>query len=97
MATVATKSDHARGHEHRLTCVASAADDCGDYVVVTNASKVAVTGRKAEQKLYRHHTGFPGGLREIPYKTMMERKPEEVSGVSVVLFICCCPAQVVCA
>ncbi|BGP18902.1 hypothetical protein JCM10213_005513 [Rhodosporidiobolus nylandii] len=54
------------------------ANDCGDYVVVTNAQKVAVTGRKADQKLYRHHTQFPGGLKEIPYKTMLERKPEEI-------------------
>jgi len=54
------------------------ADDCGDYVVVKNAKKVRVTGRKAEQKLYRHHTQFPGGLKEIPYATMLDRKPEEV-------------------
>ncbi|GAA5863293.1 hypothetical protein JCM1840_007472 [Sporobolomyces johnsonii] len=54
------------------------ANDCGDYVVVKNATKVVVTGRKAQQKLYRHHTMFPGGLKEITYETMMERKPEEI-------------------
>ncbi|GAA5914171.1 hypothetical protein JCM8208_003926 [Rhodotorula glutinis] len=54
------------------------ANDCGDYVVVKNAKKVRVTGRKAEQKLYRHHTQFPGGLKEIPYATMLDRKPEEI-------------------
>lgn len=54
------------------------ADDCGDYVVVKNARKVTVTGKKADQKLYRHHTQFPGGLKEIPYKTMLDRNPEEV-------------------
>ena len=53
--------------------------DCGDYIVVTNARKIKVTGRKAEQKLYRHHTMHPGGLKEIEYKDMMARKPEEVS------------------
>lgn len=53
-------------------------DDCGDYVVVKNAAKVAVTGRKADQKIYRHHTQFPGGLKEIPFKVMLERNPEEV-------------------
>jgi large subunit ribosomal protein L13 len=53
-------------------------NDCGDYVVVTNCRAVTVTGRKADQKLYRHHSGFPGGLKEIPYKTMMEQKPEDV-------------------
>ncbi|KAM0792896.1 hypothetical protein ACM66B_002657 [Microbotryomycetes sp. NB124-2] len=54
------------------------ANDCGDYVVVTNARNVKVTGRKAEQKLYRHHTMYPGGLKEITYATMMEKRPEEI-------------------
>ncbi|CAG8465208.1 4203_t:CDS:10 [Ambispora gerdemannii] len=54
------------------------ASDCGDYVVVVNAKEIKVTGRKAEQKLYRHHTGYPGGLKEIPYKRMMETKPTEI-------------------
>ncbi|CAG8499616.1 2853_t:CDS:10, partial [Ambispora leptoticha] len=54
------------------------ASDCGDYVVVINAKEIKVTGRKAEQKLYRHHTGYPGGLKEIPYKRMMETKPTEI-------------------
>ncbi|GAA5978250.1 hypothetical protein JCM5350_002240 [Sporobolomyces pararoseus] len=53
-------------------------NDCGDYVVVKNATKVKVTGKKQDQLIYRHHTMFPGGLKEIPYKTMMERKPEEI-------------------
>ncbi|CAE6477074.1 unnamed protein product [Rhizoctonia solani] len=52
--------------------------DCGDYVCVTNARKVIVTGRKADQVVYRHHTMYPGGLKEIKYKTMMERKPDEI-------------------
>lgn len=37
-----------------------------------------MTGRKADQKLYRHHSGFPGGLKEIPFKVLLEQKPEEV-------------------
>ena len=52
--------------------------DCGDYVVVTNAKKVKVTGRKEDQVLYRKHTMYPGGLKEIKYKEMMKRKPDEV-------------------
>ncbi|KAG8985104.1 54S ribosomal protein L23, mitochondrial [Tulasnella sp. 427] len=52
--------------------------DCGDYVTVTNARSVVVSGRKSEQKLYRHHTMWPGGLKEIPYDTMMEKKPDEI-------------------
>ncbi len=52
--------------------------DTGDFVVVVNADRVSVTGRKAEQKLYRRHTGYPGGLREVTYEQMMERKPAEI-------------------
>lgn len=52
--------------------------DCGDYVIVTNAKKVKVSGRKEEQILYRKHTMYPGGLKEIKYKEMMNRKPDEV-------------------
>ena len=52
--------------------------DCGDYVVVTNAKKVKVSGRKEDQVLYRKHSMYPGGLKEIKYKEMMKRKPDEV-------------------
>lgn len=52
--------------------------DCGDYVVVTNARKVKVSGRKEDQVLYRKHTMYPGGLKEIKYKEMMRQKPDEV-------------------
>ncbi len=49
--------------------------DGGDGVIVVNADKVKVTGNKEGQKLYRYYTGFMSGLREIPYRTMLERKP----------------------
>ncbi|KAH9939313.1 60S ribosomal protein L23 [Epithele typhae] len=52
--------------------------DCGDYVVVTNARKIHVSGKKAEQLVYRKHTMYPGGLKEIPYARMMERKPDQI-------------------
>ncbi|MBS5788728.1 50S ribosomal protein L13 [Clostridioides mangenotii] len=52
--------------------------DGGDFVVVINADKVVLTGKKLDQKLYRYHTGYVGGLKEITYKHMMETKPEEV-------------------
>ncbi|KAG2343709.1 ribosomal protein L13 [Suillus weaverae] len=52
--------------------------DCGDYVVVTNAKHINVTGRKDEQLVYRKHTMFPGGLKETEYKDMMENKPYEI-------------------
>src|ERR1700723_1836073 len=52
--------------------------DCGDHVVVVNAEKVKLTGNKMDQKLYRHHSGSPGGLKEVPIRTLMQRRPEEV-------------------
>ncbi|KAI1795001.1 60S ribosomal protein L23 [Ganoderma leucocontextum] len=52
--------------------------DCGDYVVVTNARNIKVTGKKSQQLVYRHHTMYPGGLKEIQYKDMMRRKPDEI-------------------
>jgi len=52
--------------------------DTGDFVVVVNADKIKVTGKKLEQKLYRSHSGYPGGFKEKSLKTMLERKPTEV-------------------
>ena len=52
--------------------------DCGDHVVVINAERVKLTGNKMDQKIYRHHSGYPGGLKEIPIRVMLQRRPEEV-------------------
>lgn len=52
--------------------------DTGDGVVIINADKIRVTGAKEAQKVYRYHTGFTSGLREIPYRTMQARKPEYI-------------------
>ncbi len=52
--------------------------DTGDFVIVINADKVVLTGKKLDQKLYRWHTGHPGGLKEVKYRDMMIKKPEEV-------------------
>lgn len=52
--------------------------DCGDYVIVINAEKIAVTGKKLNDKLYVTYSGFPGGKREIPLKEMLAKKPDEV-------------------
>ena len=52
--------------------------DGGDFVDVVNAEKVVLTGKKLDQKMYRYHTGYVGGLKEITYREMMEKKPEEV-------------------
>lgn len=52
--------------------------DCGDYVVVLNSEKVAVTGRKYDQKMYRRHSGYPGGFRELSFKQQMEKDPRQI-------------------
>lgn len=50
--------------------------DTGDYVIILNCEKVVFTGKKLDQKMYRYHTGYPGGLKEVPYKRLMATKPE---------------------
>ena len=50
--------------------------DSGDKIVIINAGKIKFTGKKLDQKIYRHHTLFPGGLKEIPAKRMMEKPTE---------------------
>tara|TARA_A100001037_G_scaffold236859_1_gene215921 strand:+ start:67 stop:501 length:435 start_codon:yes stop_codon:yes gene_type:complete len=52
--------------------------DIGDHVIVINAEKVRITGNKAEDKVYYHHTGYPGGLRSTSYRRMQERHPDRV-------------------
>ena len=52
--------------------------DCGDHVVVINAEHVRLTGNKIDQKVYRRHSGYPGGLKEIPIRQLMQKRPEEV-------------------
>lgn len=50
--------------------------DTGDHVIIINADKVVLTGRKLDQKKYYHHTGYPGGLKETAYRDLMNKKPE---------------------
>lgn len=57
--------------------------DTGDYVIVVNAEKVAVTGKKLSDKVYRHHTGWTGGLKEVTLNEMLAKKPEEVIRLAV--------------
>ena len=53
--------------------------DCGDYVIIVNVDKAILTGKKLEQKYYRTHSGYPGGLKETQYKTLMAKKPDRKS------------------
>ena len=57
--------------------------DCGDHVIIVNADKAILTGKKLEQKYYRHHTGWVGGLKEIQYKTLMANTPEKAMTLAV--------------
>jgi len=57
--------------------------DTGDYVIVINASKVRLTGNKLQQKTYERYSGYPGGLRSVPAKTLLATKPEEIVRLSV--------------
>lgn len=57
--------------------------DTGDYVIIVNAAKIVLTGKKLDQKLYRYHTQYPGGLKEIKYRDMMQKKPEKVIELAV--------------
>ena len=57
--------------------------DTGDNVIVINASKVVLTGKKLDDKLYRHHSGFPGGLKEVDYRTLMAKNPEKAVELAV--------------
>ena len=57
--------------------------DCGDYVVVVNVGKIKLTGDKLNQKIYRHHSGYIGGMKEIKAKDMLQRKPERMFELAV--------------
>ena len=57
--------------------------DTGDYIVVLNADKIRVTGNKSEQKIYHHHTGYPGGLKSISFDKLRDKAPERVIEIAV--------------
>lgn len=57
--------------------------DTGDFVIVINAEKIELTGKKLEQKFYRRHSGHPGGLKEVAYKDLMANNPEKAVQLAV--------------
>ena len=57
--------------------------DCGDYVIVINAEKIKVTGKKLDQKVYHHHSDYVGGMKETTLKEKLAKKPEEVIELAV--------------
>ena len=52
--------------------------DCGDHVVIINAEKIRLTGNKVDQKVYQHHSGYPGGLKEIPARRLRQQRPDRM-------------------
>ena len=76
LGRLATKAATILRGKHKVTYTPHV--DCGDYVVIINASKVNLTGKKLENKIYYNHSGFPGGLRERTAKEMVNNYPEEM-------------------
>ncbi len=76
LGRVATKAATVLRGKHKVTYTPHV--DCGDYVIIVNASKVNLTGNKLNDKMYYNHSGYPGGLRERNAKLMLENYPEEM-------------------
>lgn len=57
--------------------------DTGDFVIVLNAGKIKLTGKKLDQKHYIYHTGYPGGLKQVPYRRLIAEKPEKIIQLAV--------------
>ena len=76
LGRVATKAAHVLRGKHKTTFTPHI--DCGDYVIIINTSKVNLTGKKLDDKIYYDHSGYPGGLRERTGKVMLEKYPTEM-------------------
>ncbi|KLU67526.1 50S ribosomal protein L13 [Desulfosporosinus acididurans] len=74
LGRVATEAARILRGKHKPTFTPNV--DTGDHVIIINAEKLILTGNKLNAKLYRRHSGFPGGLKEIPYKKLMKTMPE---------------------
>lgn len=76
LGRIATKAAHILRGKHKPTYTPHI--DCGDYVIIINASKVKLTGNKLDDKMYYNHSGYPGGLRERNAREMIEKYPVEM-------------------
>ena len=81
MGHTAVKAAHILRGKHKPDFAPHA--DCGDHVIIINAEKAVLTGRKLEQKFYRRHSGWVGGLKEVRYDTLMKTKPEKAMMLAV--------------
>ena len=73
LGRVAAQAAHLLRGKHKTIFTPNV--DCGDYVIIVNASKAILTGNKLNQKMYQHHTGWIGNLKEVKYSTLMAQKP----------------------
>ena len=71
---VAAKAAELLRGKHKATFTPNA--DCGDHVIIINADKIVLTGKKLDQKMYYHHTGYIGNMKEVKYSTLLKTKPE---------------------
>ena len=71
---VAAKAAFVLRGKHKVTFAPN--QECGDYVVIINAEKALMTGAKTDEKMYYHHTGYPGGLKSMTYKQILQRHPD---------------------
>ena len=74
LGAVAAKAAVLLRGKHKATFTPNA--DCGDHVIIINADKVVLTGKKLDQKMYYHHTGYIGNMKKVKYSTLMKTKPE---------------------
>ncbi len=74
LGAVAAKAAVLLRGKHKATFTPNA--DCGDHVIIINADKVVLTGKKLDQKMYYHHTGYIGNMKKVKYSTLMKEKPE---------------------
>jgi large subunit ribosomal protein L13 len=76
LGRLATRIAHVLRGKHKPTFVPHL--DMGDFVIVVNAGKIALSGQKEGQKLYHRHSGFPGGITSVPFARMLEKSPTQV-------------------
>ncbi|HBV88514.1 50S ribosomal protein L13 [Desulfosporosinus sp.] len=74
LGRIATEAARLLRGKHKPTFTPNV--DTGDHVIIINAEKIVLTGNKLNNKMYRRHSGFPGGLKEVPYKKLMQTMPE---------------------
>jgi len=81
LGRTATVAAHILRGKHKPSFTPHA--DCGDHVIIVNAGKAILTGRKLQQKYYRRHSGWVGGLKEIRYDELMKKRPEQAMMLAV--------------